>query len=396
MCEVVKVLMSNITEEEIWSREARDILLDTWTTLLMTVDSSSGNAVLPPEGINAAGNLFALIAESELRVASASAMNDDGDSDYFQASVSAMDERLSSYALIARAAVDVTIPLLTRLFSERFARLHQGRGIIDPTATLEELYSLLLITGHVLADEGEGETPLVPFTIQTQFQDAVEAGNHPVAVLSASIIKFAEQSLDPDMRMSVFSPRLMEAITWFLARWSRTYLMPEEIGDINSNSIHDHDSKFRQLHSRRALGRFLGEHNQGKVVLDIIVRISVTTLVAYPGEKDLQELACTQLLHALVRQKNVYVHLVSLDSWRELANAFANEKSLFLLNSANQRSLAQTLVLSANGMKNLEASNQYVRDLMSHITKYMVELADKSDLKIVAQQPDVIASVRTG
>lgn len=37
----------------------------------------------------------------------------------------AMDERLSSYALIARAAIDVTIPLLIRLFSERFARLYQ-------------------------------------------------------------------------------------------------------------------------------------------------------------------------------------------------------------------------------------------------------------------------------
>lgn len=31
-----------------------------------------------------------------------------------------------------------------------------------------------------------------------------------------------------------------------------------------------------------------GEHNQGKHILDIIVRIAVTTLVSYPGEKDLQ------------------------------------------------------------------------------------------------------------
>ena len=95
--------------------------------------------------------------------ASASAFNDDEDSQYLQASISgvqlsltkhlitrflvmvfshddhhncccncfcyvffpAMDERLSSYALIARAAVDVAIPLLTGLFTERFARLHQ-------------------------------------------------------------------------------------------------------------------------------------------------------------------------------------------------------------------------------------------------------------------------------
>lgn len=35
MCEVIKDLMVNHTEEETWSWVARDILLDTWTTLLM-------------------------------------------------------------------------------------------------------------------------------------------------------------------------------------------------------------------------------------------------------------------------------------------------------------------------------------------------------------------------
>ncbi|KAJ9185793.1 hypothetical protein P3X46_005384 [Hevea brasiliensis] len=393
MCEVIKVLMKNNTDEETWSWEARDILLDTWTTLLMPMDGTGGNALLPPEGINAAANLFSLIAASELRVASASAMNDEDESDYLQASISAMDERLSSYALIARAAVDVATPLLTRLFSELVARIHQGRGIIDPTPTLEELYSLLLITGHVLADEGEGETPLIPNTIQTHFVDILEADKHPVVVLSISIIKFAEQSLDPEVRASVFSPRLMEAVIWFLARWSRTYLMPEEFRDRNFNSGHDHEYQFRQLHSRKALLSFFGEHNQGKLVLDTIVRISVTTLLSYPGEKDLQALTCYQLLHTLVRRKNICVHLVTLDSWRELANAFANDKVLFLLNTANQRSLAQTLVLGASGIRNSEASNQYVRDLMGHTTNYLVELSNKSDLKSVAQQPDVILSV---
>ncbi|CAK7341133.1 unnamed protein product [Dovyalis caffra] len=321
MCQVVKVLLTKNIDDGTWSWEARDILLDTWTTLLMD-KSTGGTELLPPEGINAAANLFSMIVESELRVASASAMGDDDDDPYYlQASISGtgktMDERLSSYAFIARAAIEVTIPLLTRLFSERFSTLHQGRGIVDPTSTLEELYSLLLITGHVLADEGEGETPLVPNTIKTHFVDTVEADKHPAVMLSVSIIKFAEQSLDPEMRASVFSPRLME----------------------------------------------------GKFVLDIIVRISVTTLLSYPGEKDLQ------------------------DSWRELANAFANEQTFFMLNSSNQRSLAQTLVLSASGMGNSGASNQYVRNLMGHMTKYLVQLSNKRDLRNVAQQPDVILPV---
>ncbi|KAG4189287.1 hypothetical protein ERO13_A08G217300v2 [Gossypium hirsutum] len=390
MCEVVKVLMTNNTDEETWSWEARDILLDTWTILLVPMDGSGGDASLPSEGKHDAANVFAMIVESELKVASASVTNDEDDSDYLQASISAMDERLSSYALIARAAIDVTIPLLTRLFSEHFARLHQGRGIIDPTETLEELYSLLLITGHVLADEGEGETPLVPTAIQTNFVDVVEAEKHPVVVLSGSIIRFAEQGMDPEVRAAIFSPRLMEAVIWFLARWSHTYLMPLEEANCLSN---DYQQQHQSINSRKALLSFFGEHNQGQVVLNIIVRISTMTLMSYPGEKDLQGLTCHHLLHTLVRRKTICYQLVSLDSWRDLANAFTNEKSLFLLSSANQRSLAQTLVLSASGLRNSEAANQYVKGLMGHMTTYLVELSNRSDLKSVAHQPDIIMSV---
>uniref|UniRef100_A0A2N9GZS8 Uncharacterized protein n=1 Tax=Fagus sylvatica TaxID=28930 RepID=A0A2N9GZS8_FAGSY len=210
MCGVVKVLMSKYPEEETWSWEARDILLDTWTALLVPLDSTGGNALLPPEGINAAGSLFTLIVESELKVnvifdiaAATSALTDDVDSDYLLSSISAMDERLSSYALIARAAIHVTIPFLTRLFSERFSRLNQGRGIIDPTETLEEIYSLLLIAGHVLADEGEGETPLVPYAVQTYFPDNIEADEHPVILLSRQFEIVVEEG-------SVFNVKIYE------------------------------------------------------------------------------------------------------------------------------------------------------------------------------------------
>ncbi|XP_038715218.1 exportin-4 [Tripterygium wilfordii] len=390
MCEVLKVLMTNNTDEETWSWQARDILLDTWTTLLVQVESTGANELLPPEGTSAAATLFALIVESDLKMASASAMDDDDESEYLQASISAMDERLSSYALIARAAINSTVTLLIRMFSERFARVHQGRGAFDLTQTLEELYSLLLITGHVLADEGEGETPLVPNAIQSHFVDAMEVDKHPIILLSSSIIKFAEQSLDPDMRASVFSPRLMEAIIWFLGRWSQTYLMPLDIGDSNLSFGHGREHHPQLLQSRKVLFSFFGEHGQGKLVLDIIVRISVSTLISYPGEKDLQALTCHQLLHALVRQRSICVHLVELESWHGLANAFANERALYLLNAANQRSLAQTLVLSASGIRNSEASNQYVRNLTGHMTSYLVEMSKKNDLKRVAQHPDVI------
>ncbi|KAL6501830.1 hypothetical protein OROGR_026963 [Orobanche gracilis] len=374
MHEVYKDLMETQTDEETWSWVARDILLDTWTTLLQQSEVSGLNAMLPTQGISAAANIFELIVGSELKAASASAF-----SDYPQASIAAMDERLSSYALIARAALGATVPLVTKLFSERIVMLHQGRGVRDPTETLEELYSLLLISGHVLADEGQGETPMVPKEIESHYTNIMEADKHPVVTLCSTIIAFAKQSLDPEMRASIFSPRLMEAVVWFLARWMSTYLM-----------IHEENG---EKHSNSALISLYGENNQGKAVLDIIIRISSSTFISYPGEKDLHALTCYQLLHSLVKRRNIISHLVTLDSWHDLANAFCNERVLLSLNAALQRSLAQTLTISALGMKTSEASNEYIRSLTNHMTAYLVELSTKNDLKSIAQQPDVILLV---
>lgn len=65
-------------------------------------------------------------------------------------------------------------------------------------------------------------------------------------------------------------------------------MVPEECREDNCNSGYDHESWLRSQHSRKALLSFFGQYNQGKPVLDVIVRISMMTLISYPGEKDLQ------------------------------------------------------------------------------------------------------------
>lgn len=62
---------------------------------------------------------------------------------------------------------------------------------------------------------------------------------------------------------------------------------PEEYKESKSSDSFT-EGQFKEEHSRKALLNFCGEHSQGKAVLDIIVRISITSLVSYPGEKDLQ------------------------------------------------------------------------------------------------------------
>ncbi|WOL04284.1 exportin-4 isoform X1 [Canna indica] len=389
-CEVVQAHASKNDDEQTWTSEGLDILLEIWTVLL----GRTGNEKkLSAESIASASNLFNTVVESHLKAAAESAFEDDSDADYFHVSVSKRDETLYAYALIARASIETTATFLTKLFTERFALLSQHNERWDPTQTLEELYWLLLITGHVLTDPGEGETVLVPEAIQDGFAGVSDELQHPVVVLSWSIINFARQSLDPEMRKMYFSPRLMEAIIWFLARWVDTYLMPIDAtkGHLGTSG-HDEEQQQDSQPSKRFLLSFAGQ-NQGQIILDIIVRISTSTLTSYPGENELQAFTCRKLLVALVRRRHVCLHLVALESWRDLARAFANERSLFSMNSRLQRSLAETLVSAASSYKDLEISNQYVRDLMGPMTAHLVDISNRNDLKAVAQHADAMYMV---
>lgn len=75
----------------------------------------------------------------------------------------------------------------------------------------------------------------------------------------------------------------VQAVVWFLARWSATYLMPPDESK-ESASSDNHKAK----HHKKVLLNFCGEDNQGKAVLDLIIRIVMVALISYPGERDLQ------------------------------------------------------------------------------------------------------------
>lgn len=388
-CEVVKADVARNDEEETWASDVLDLLLETWSVILGGQESD--NCSISAEGISSAAQMFTTTVESLLHAAAKSAFDNNSDSEHFVACVSKRDERLGSYALIARSAADITIPFLSNKFAERFSVLSENNGRSDPTHTLEELYWLLLITAHVLTDSGEGETTLIPQAFQVAFPNVSEERQHPIVILSWSIIEFTRWSLDEKMRTLYFSPRLMEAVIWFLARWVDTYLMPPDgpKGQINACYLENGQQDGSRL-SKVFLYSFAGEHNQGGAVLDIVVRICIIALTSYPGENELQALACQKLLVALVRRKNVCFHLVALDSWHDLAKAFSTERILFSVNARLQRSLAEALVCAAVGLKDPEASNRYLSDLMRPTTSYLVEVASRNNLKAVAQQADAM------
>ncbi|XP_024397828.2 uncharacterized protein [Physcomitrium patens] len=390
--EVIRAREQNGKEEDTWAAEALDTLLDTWTVLFQY------DILAMPRG-----PLVAILAETFVPeslifsdAAAASANDEDDDAEQLRASIAERDEHLSAVALLARAAPLSTIPLLAMLISKRFNWLLQctgGRN--DPTSVLEELHWLLLMSGHVLADCGDGETPLVPESISALNVSGTEANNHPAVLLSRSVIELARQSLDASVRAELFSPRLMEAIVWFF----EDGLMPADAGRGPNSTPSSNESDQQQMPGvagpeSHPLIMAFGEGGGGKTVLEMLVRVAGAALTAWLGERRLQELAAFQLLPSLVQRRNICVHLVTLEPWQELAQAFAYQQPpLALLASPIQRALSEALCRSASGMGPAEATNQYVRDLLSPLASTLATISKHDDLQVLSQQPNVIIQV---
>lgn len=82
---------------------------------------------------------------------------------------------------------------------------------------------------------------------------------------------------------------------------------------------HEHGQPHGYKLSRKVLLSFAGEHNEGVLVLDTIVRISMMTLNSYPGENELLVLFQLQ------------GHLNSINSFRCFFNSLFKMKGLLLL-----------------------------------------------------------------
>ena len=77
----------------------------------------------------------------------------------------------------------------------------------DTSEALEELTWLLRMSAHLIADPGEGETPLPPLTVADAAARGGEEGQpDPLAALSFALVDIAALCADP-AAVSVLSPR---------------------------------------------------------------------------------------------------------------------------------------------------------------------------------------------
>ncbi|KAK9812956.1 hypothetical protein WJX72_006385 [[Myrmecia] bisecta] len=360
-----------------WALNATDILVDAWADLL--AQECTLRQKTPPSATSqaAATAVFTSFVEAALQDQASGALEDEEEDEEDSGNAEAREEWLTRAAALGRAAVLPSLQLLVRLFAERQHQLHQcmaaGALTRDPSVPLEELSWLLRMGAHLLADPGEGETPMVPLPIMALVSHHYQQPN-PVEQLSQCLLAVAGMCLDESAR-PLCSPRLMEAAIWAVARWADTYLFPEE--EFNS-----------------PLAAAFGAEGGGLHVLDALVKMAGALLSHWPGEVDLHAVVCKRLLRVLVHRRPICSRLVHLDSWQHLAGAFAAQaQEVRELKDKVQRSLVQSLCLAAAGIPNAQTCEQYITHIMHSVAAEVTALAGHPDLPSIADRPDVLQRV---
>lgn len=251
--------------EETVFMESFTNMLEAWLTILHDIP----NAVLHPYLTEIFNKYLQCHLSPPDGIYAITALDDDEIGEAEQKDRDKFKEQLTIVGAFGREVPRHSLPLLAKLLEDKIRRLRgqllrihsNGGGGADggDTKLLDALYEdihwLLLITGHVLCKDYEGEEPLMSSEILAYCVEQAEAGstdmNTSLKLLASPtqcISEFpnAEHSTDQVIRLvsAVFrlceieknaiaanmaafmSPEVSSTVMWFLKFWAEGYLLP--------------------------------------------------------------------------------------------------------------------------------------------------------------------------
>lgn len=245
------------SNDETVYRESLTRFLETWAALLQDCDVFGSDALQAP-----AIELFNTYVQCRLAPPDGSRGTENADqgSEEIQDEVEEDERRqhtpvLQVVGAVSRRAAAHCTRVLYTLLEDRNKRLanhlqimHMRKMQVSDGEQLislfEDLHWILMITGHFLCVDSDGETAVAPAEI-LQHSNACDANVD--ASLRALVGETApDDSVDPIVRLlaailrlsdaegaaleaglgSVFSPELSATMSWLLRKWSSSYLMP--------------------------------------------------------------------------------------------------------------------------------------------------------------------------
>ena len=309
------------TSDEASVEEALDHLLEGWSTLAVDLQVKEERDMLDALAPYT-GKVVRAFIDKCLRDAVKEVEEwDAADEEHEDKSV--LEERLNYVGCIARPNLNDALPLLGRLITERTEALRavlvQGACLQQnqTTLALEQLYWLVSIAGRCVADEGEGEIPMVPDAVAIlSSASAARQEADPLVVLVNQIvetIKVLDSSKEAN-KEDLVSPVLIETMARFLTRLSQSYLLPE-VSD-----------KYQLSPSLSSLFG-ASEHGGGvESVLSFIVERAMIWLNVWSSEEEVMS-ATTQLLLSLASRKIVAKMLLANAAWLNFSRSITLQLS---------------------------------------------------------------------
>eukprot|EP00890_Picochlorum_soloecismus_P004258 jgi/Picsp_1/4833/NSC_02200-R1_protein len=338
---VTEVLVLESRSKNELAAECADMLIEVWMELSIESNLPGIYGCLHDEFCQHLGKIFLLNMEKEIFVAS---MDIHLDEEEYEGEEEAYSEALQSYlATIGRASFKISLPALQQGIEksrEAMKSLHsQGK---DTSMVLEELCWLIRITSCILADDGDGEVPLIPqIFIESVFEREGINMNCLVSI-SQSLLKLADETRH-GISTGMVSSRFMEELCMALGRWADTYLLSEE--------RHGHllmDFKF-------------GRHQDGPSTTNFLVELSLMCFSMFPGERTLHLSVCNRLLKKLSRYDTINRVLIRCPAWNELYHSYLIENGpLACMEAEVYVHLSMVVCLSSGGFVHESEASQYL------------------------------------
>uniref|UniRef100_A0A3Q4GZX0 Exportin-4 n=1 Tax=Neolamprologus brichardi TaxID=32507 RepID=A0A3Q4GZX0_NEOBR len=286
--------------------------------------------------------------------------------------------------------------LFLELFSSCLIGKPCGEGRPSYTGFNMATCTCLCSLGYLLADDPQGETPLIPSevmefsikhstevdintTLQILGSPGEKASSIPGCNRTDSVIRLLSAVLrtsEVESRATranlteLLSPQMGKDIVWFLRRWAKTYLLVDEklYGQISI-----------------PLSTAFGADTEGaQWIVGYLLEKVINNLTVWSSEAELAN-DTVELLVTLVEKRERANIVVQCESWWNLAKQFASRSPpLHLLSSSVQRTLMKALVLGGFAQMDSDAKQQYWAEVYSNtpetinlIIEVFVEVAHK-------------------
>ncbi|MFT7818260.1 exportin-4 isoform X1 [Arapaima gigas] len=322
-------------------------------------------------------------------------------------------DQLASIGMLGRIAADHCIPLLTSLLEDRVTRLHGqlqrhqqhllaeshpeslDRKVLDDL--YEDIHWLILVTGYLLADDPQGETPLIPSevmeysiknstevdintTLQILGSPGEKASSIPGCNRTDSVIRLLSAVLrtsEVESRATraslteLLSPQMGKDIVWFLRRWAKTYLLVDDklYSQVSCTMAWTQQLARPLLWSAHVLlGRL-----QGMPLILITICQSVPSLTPPSSSSS--------------SRANI---VIQCESWWNLAKQFARRSPpLHLLSSSVQRTLMKALVMGGFAHMDSDTKQQYWSEVLQPLQQRFLNVINQENFQQICQEEEV-------